>query len=234
MNEKQSGDLDRSLAVVTEHTSKVAVEISRAGAQHLVAWDTDQRVRALHEAGHTVVGSVLGIPIKTADIRGHRGGYTESGADDDDQPQAQTGSQMLDRIVMHLAGQSAEKLLIGQGTNGARDDLERATSIALDLIHCGLDPRAPFINVGALPTNRPPNAIFDAMGDALLATLKECRERADALAAEHRDSIIHFAQVLHDARRLTDHALIDTLREAGLRTSGLLTTFQESGRPVLL
>lgn len=51
MESEQSKDLDRALEVVTDHTALTSVRISPAGAQHFVAWDTDRRVRVLHEAG---------------------------------------------------------------------------------------------------------------------------------------------------------------------------------------
>jgi ATP-dependent Zn protease len=212
---RDPSNLDRSLEVVTEHTTLVAVSIPEAAVRHLAAWDTDQRVRALHEAGHVVVGHVLGIPIKGADIRGHYRGFTETGDGDDDQPQTQTASRMLDQIVVRLAGQAAEKMLIGEGTDNSRWDLEQATSIALERINCGLDPRAPFMSIDALPGSRPPEAIWNAVGETVVSVLAESRTRADALAAEHREAIVSFAQQLHDARRLTDGALEEALRNAG-------------------
>ncbi len=214
MDGHSSDDLDKSLAVVTEHTALRKVAISEAAAKRLVAWDTDQRVRALHESGHVIVGTALGFPVKCADIRGQHYGFTETGESDDDQPQTTTGSRMFDRIVMLLAGQAAEKLLIGEGTDGSIHDLTSATSMAMMRINAGLDARAPFISIDGFSHSRPPEAIWDAIGAAVLQALTEARDRADALAAEHRDHIIAFAQALHDARRLTDDALAAAVRES--------------------
>lgn len=213
MDGQRPDDLEKSLAVVTEHTTLRKVPISEAAARHLIAWDTDQRVRALHESGHVILATVLGIPVKTADIKGHRFAYTETGEIDDDQPTVRTGSQLRDRIVMRLGGLAAEKLIIGDGTDGSDDDMNYATLIAMNLVNCGLDPRAPFISSEGLLRGRLPDRIGDAIGEAILLTLSEARDRADALALEHREHIVAFAQRLHDARRLTDDALIDAIRE---------------------
>jgi ATP-dependent Zn protease len=122
---------------------------------------------------------------------------------------------MLDRIVMLLAGQAAEKLLIGEGTDGSIHDLASATGMAMMRINAGLDPRAPFIDIYGFSHSRPPDELWDAIGAAVLQTLSESRDRADVLATEHRDHIVAFAQKLHDARRLTDGALTEAIRETG-------------------
>ena len=65
---------------------RVTVEITEAGANHVAAWDIDQRVRAIHEAGGAVMAAALGMPVKAVDISGRHGGYRDPGLADDSLP----------------------------------------------------------------------------------------------------------------------------------------------------
>lgn len=65
---------------------RVTVEITEAGANHIAAWDIDQRVRAIHEAGDAVMAAALGMPVKAVDISGRHGGYRDPGLADDSLP----------------------------------------------------------------------------------------------------------------------------------------------------
>ena len=196
-------------------TAKREVRVSEAAADHLVAWDVDQRVKAVHEAGHAVVAHLLGIPVKAVDISDREAGSTEYGLGDDSQPAVMPDSRVLDLIVASLAGPAAERAILGQGTTGGTHDLLAATRLAYERFDAGLDPDAPFIHASGVGFNLDAQAMADDFYRAALPTLARSRERAEALVREHRESVVEFASSLYAARRLAGTELDDALRSIG-------------------
>lgn len=195
------------------------IEITQSAADHVAAWTTDQRLAALHEAGHVVLGTVLGFAVKEVDIKGRSAARTEFADGDDTVPTILPASRSLDRIVVDLGGLAAEIVILGQGAVGGDADLTSATRRGLSRIANGLDPRAPFVSFEAFQRFDAfplPADLADAMAAAVVETLAECRARSLVLAAEHRESILAFARMLVEERRLSDRALEDALAGIGL------------------
>src|SRR4051794_30890539 len=63
----------------------VAIDAPPAAARHIAAWTVDQKVLALHEAGHAGAAALLGIPVKSIDITGRFQGETKLASADNDQ-----------------------------------------------------------------------------------------------------------------------------------------------------
>jgi len=197
----------------------ITVEITPAAARVVIAWDASQRLLAIHEAGHVVASAVVPsrIGIKATDIKGKHQGRTESTENDDDHPIFAPASRIRDRIVVALAGLCAEELILGEGSDGSASDLAAASTMASDLIQAGLDPTAPFVSASAFGYGCPvPDWLATENTRAIVATLADARERARAIVAENEDAILHFAATLFRARRLSDDAVDDALREAGI------------------
>ena len=126
----------------------------------MAAWDIDQKAKAIHEAGHAVIGAALGIPVKAVDISGRHGGHTELGSWDDNQPETTTGQDLLNEITMTLAAAAAaERLIIGHGTTGSTDDLRQATAVAYTRLSAGLDPDVPYISPDGIPFSLMPDSL---------------------------------------------------------------------------
>ena len=194
---------------------RAAVVVTQAAADHLVAWDVDQRVKAVHEAGHAVAAALLGIPVTEVEITDRAGGRTELGLGSDDRPAAMTDALILDQMVVALAASAAERTILGQPTTGGAHDLEQATQLAYQRFEAGLDPDAPLINYTAVSYSLCSSIMIDAFYRAALAALEQCRERAEALMTDHAEAVLRFASTLYAARRLAgaplDAAFADAL-----------------------
>lgn len=95
----------------------------------------DMRKTAVHEAGHALVGALLGMPTVYATIvsRGDYGGYVYHG---DENKTTLTKTELLNRICMALAGRGAEVTEYGEdgiGT-GASADLQTASRVAMSMV----------------------------------------------------------------------------------------------------
>lgn len=193
----------------------IPIEAGSPAAGVLAAWQTDQRRMAIHEASHAVVASLLGIVVKTCDIKGRGHGSTVTGLGDDDQPMFVTSAGLLDKIVVSLAGLEGELALMGSGSNGSESDLSAASSTALELISSGLS--SPFIAPSVFGYHVPtPEFISRAIAESIMTTLADARARANTLVAENMAAILGFAVALFAARRLSDGAIDDVLRSVGI------------------
>ncbi len=98
--------------------------------------DKEKRLTAYHEGGHTVVGMLLDNtdPVHKVTIipRGRAGGYTLSLPKED--RYYATRSEMLDELKVLLGGRVAEALVLKEISSGASNDLQRATSLARQMI----------------------------------------------------------------------------------------------------
>ena len=122
-----------TLANIQESVIKV---IAGPEKKSRVQMEEDRRITAYHEAGHAVVGHALPTqdPIHQITIvpRGQAAGMTIS------RPQEDRGHVSRQRLVetlsMLLGGRCAEELALGFVCTGAVSDLQRATSIARDMV----------------------------------------------------------------------------------------------------
>ena len=98
--------------------------------------EQEKRITAYHEAGHAVAAKVVdktSIVHKISIVpRGRAGGFTMYLPEEDKMymPKA----EMLNKIIVLLAGRVAEQLVIGDISTGASDDLKRATSLARQMV----------------------------------------------------------------------------------------------------
>jgi cell division protease FtsH len=102
----------------------------------LVMSESERRVSAWHEAGHTLVGKLVegNDSVHKVSIipRGAALGVTMFLPTED--RHTMTKRQSLARIAMALGGRAAEKIVFNEVTSGASDDIKRATNLARAMI----------------------------------------------------------------------------------------------------
>lgn len=101
-----------------------------------VVSERDRKLTAYHEAGHAVVMKLLpnADPVHQISIipRGMAGGYTMHLPEED---RAYTSkSRLKDEMIGLLGGRVAEKLIIGDISTGAKNDIDRTTDIARKMV----------------------------------------------------------------------------------------------------
>ncbi len=113
--------------------------------------ERERTITAYHEAGHAIVGHALphADPIHKITIipRGRAGGFTMALPTED--RAYQTRAELMDKLAMMLGGRVAESIKIGDITTGASNDIEKATSLAREMITAyGMSPRLGPIKLG--------------------------------------------------------------------------------------
>ncbi|HEX3247369.1 MAG TPA: AAA family ATPase, partial [Chloroflexota bacterium] len=98
--------------------------------------EKEKWVTAFHEGGHAVVGRFLQNhdPVHKISIiaRGMMGGYTRYLPEED--RYLWTRSQFEDRLAATLGGHAAERVVFGEMSTGAENDIEVATNIARKMV----------------------------------------------------------------------------------------------------
>ena len=127
---------DKKLIGMEELEEAVTRIIAGPEKKSRVIVEADRRLTAYHEAGHAIVMNLLpkSDPVHQISIvpRGMAGGYTMRLPDEDRSYMSK--SRLEEEIVGLLGGRVAEKLVIGDISTGASNDIERATTIARKMI----------------------------------------------------------------------------------------------------
>ena len=128
----------RNKKVVSQNDFSEALERIVAGPERKsrVISDEEKRIIAFHEGGHAVVQRILPkcdpVAKVTVISRGMALGYTMALPTEDRYLQSKT--EFEDKIAGLLGGNVAERLVFGDTTTGASNDIEKATDLARRMV----------------------------------------------------------------------------------------------------
>ncbi|MBE0596074.1 MAG: AAA family ATPase, partial [Desulfuromonadales bacterium] len=122
--------------VTMDHLDRAKDRILMGAERKLFLSDEEKRITAYHEAGHTLVAKLTpgADPIHKVTIipRGHALGVTQQ-LPVDDRYHYQM-SYLTSRIAIALGGRAAERLVFGELSTGAQNDLKQATDLAEKMV----------------------------------------------------------------------------------------------------
>lgn len=125
------------LKLITNNILREAIEKVVLGPSLVskVIKPEEKKLTAYHEAGHAIVATVLADADKVQKItiipRGRAGGYNFFDSQD---RTTKTKSQFLAEIAVLFGGYTTEKIIYGQMSTGASNDLQVATGIARKMV----------------------------------------------------------------------------------------------------
>src|SRR5437588_2606080 len=127
----------RGDAAIAQADFDWALERVVAGLQQRkVLTEKERRILAYHEGGHALMahlmGSVMELQQVTIVSRGDALGYAFYLPEED--RYLHTKEELIDRMIVALAGRAAEEGVFGRVTNGAANDLEKVTEIARSMV----------------------------------------------------------------------------------------------------
>ncbi len=155
----------------------------------------EKEITAYHEAGHAIISSVLPYsdPVHKISIisRGRAAGYTLKLPFEE--RRLQSRREFLDDIAVSLGGYVAERMIFGDMTTGASNDLQVATALARDMVtRYGMSEK-----IG-------PVALESAQGKVLFGMGVSDREYSEKVAAEIDSEV---SRIMMDARALAEKTL---------------------------
>jgi cell division protease FtsH len=191
-----------------------AIERSIAGLEkksRVINKQERERV-AYHETGHAIVASVLpnADPVRRVSIvpRGIAAlGYTIQLPTED--RYLLSKSELLDRMSVMLGGRAAEEIIFGESSTGAKNDLEKATQMAVSMVRAygmseALGPlsydrgRPNFLET---PWNQPRDYSEETarkIDEEVKAILEEAYKKAKSILTERIEKLREVASVLLD------------------------------------
>ncbi len=114
-----------------------AIERVVAGLQQKkVLTEKERRILAFHEGGHALMAHLMGSAMELQKVtivsRGDALGYAFYLPEED--RYLHTKEELIDRMIVALAGRAAEEVVFGRVTTGAANDLEKVTEIARSMV----------------------------------------------------------------------------------------------------
>jgi cell division protease FtsH len=127
----------RNAEIIVQTDFDHAMDRIMAGLQQRRAMtDKEKRILAYHEGGHALVSHLMNTssPVQKATIiaRGDALGYTLHMPDEE--RYLATKEELIDWMVVTLAGRAAEQVIFGRVTTGAANDLEKVTALARSMV----------------------------------------------------------------------------------------------------
>jgi AFG3 family protein len=128
-----------------------------------------------------------------------------------------TQDQMMDIVVMALAGRAAEKVFFGEVTTGASDDLRRVTQIVYSMIQTyGMNSRVgqvafPRENGQQLGDKPYSDATAEAMDEEARSIVDAAYQRTVELITEHKEKVEMVANLLIAKETITHDDIIDLI-----------------------
>ncbi len=189
--------------------------------------EREKRVIAYHEGGHTLVAHALPNtdPVHKISIipRGRALGYTLTLPTED--KFLVSRSELVDELAMLLGGRTAEELIFADPTTGAQNDIDRATTIARQMVtEYGMSD-----SLGPMRFGHPQGEVF--LGRDFTSTPDYSDEVAASIDAEVRTLIdsAHAAaeRVLADNREVLDRVARELVLHETLETERVQELFSD-------
>ena len=171
--------------------------------------DAEKKLTAYHEAGHAIIARVLpnADPVHQVTImpRGRAGGFTMTLPKED--IYYMTKTDMETQIMHLLGGRAAEKIVLKDVSTGASNDLERATTIARNMItKYGMSEKIGPINysdadevfLGRDFTSRKnfSESLASEIDKEIKLVMETAFEKTEQLLTEHLDALHRVAEAL--------------------------------------
>ncbi len=192
--------------------------------------EKEKAITAYHEMGHALVGHLLPNtdPVHKVSIvsRGQALGVTISLPQED--KFLTTKAELNDSMAMTLGGRAAEEVVFGEITTGAANDLERATSMAKQMVMrwgmseklgprvLGHNQAQPFLGREFSQEPDYSEEVAREIDSEIRRIIEDAHKRARDILTEHREQLDRVAKILIDRETLERRefeALLDNVPE---------------------
>jgi cell division protease FtsH len=187
--------------------------------------EAERKLIAYHEGGHALVGHAMANadPVHKVTIipRGRALGYTMALPTED--KFLVTRAEMQDQLAMLLGGRTAEELIFHEPTSGAANDIEKATSIARNMVtEYGMSERMGARKFG------------DSGGEPFLGReMSHARDYSEEIASAIDEEIRRLIEAAHDEawevlveyRDVLDNLVLRLLEKETLSRKEVLEAF---------
>ena len=203
---------------VSQEDLMEAVEVIIAGKEKKdrILSEKEKRIVSFHEVGHALatavqkhtqpVHKITIVPRTMGSL-----GYTMQMPEEEER-YLMSKDEIVDQITVFLAGRAAEELVFNVQTTGASNDIERATSLARNMItQYGMSEKFGMAGLESIQNKyldgrNVSNCSEETKTDIdkeVVRVLKECHKRAFNILKENRDALDEIAEFLINKETIT-------------------------------
>ena len=203
---------------VSQEDLMEAVEVIIAGKEKKdrILSEKEKRIVSFHEVGHALatavqkhtqpVHKITIVPRTMGSL-----GYTMQMPEEEER-YLMSKDEIVDQITVFLAGRAAEELVFNVQTTGASNDIERATSLARNMItQYGMSEKFGMAGLESIQNKyldgrNVSNCSEETKTDIdkeVVRVLKECHEKAFNILKENRDALDENAEFLINKETIT-------------------------------
>ena len=203
---------------VSQEDLMEAVEVIIAGKEKKdrILSEKEKRIVSFHEVGHALatavqkhtqpVHKITIVPRTMGSL-----GYTMQMPEEEER-YLMSKDEIVDQITVFLAGRAAEELVFNVQTTGASNDIERATSLARNMItQYGMSEKFGMAGLESIQNKyldgrNVSNCSEETKTDIdkeVVRVLKECHEKAFNILKENRDALDEIAEFLINKETIT-------------------------------
>ena len=203
---------------VSQEDLMEAVEVIIAGKEKKdrILSEKEKRIVSFHEVGHALatavqkhtqpVHKITIVPRTMGSL-----GYTMQMPEEEER-YLMSKDEIVDQITVFLAGRAAEELVFNVQTTGASNDIERATSLARNMItQFGMSEKFGMAGLESIQNKyldgrNVSNCSEETKTDIdkeVVRVLKECHEKAFNILKENRDALDEIAEFLINKETIT-------------------------------
>jgi len=217
-----------------EHLENAKDKILMGGERKMFISPEEKRITAYHEAGHTLVAKLLpgADPIHKVTIipRGMALGVTQQLPEDDRYHYPQ--SYLENRLAVTMGGRVAERMVFGEVSTGAQNDLKVVTDLAEKMVcQWGMSEKVgamtfkrgeehPFLGMKLAEEKTFSEAMAWRIDQEIAAIIRKAEQQAEQLLSANRDKLDLLAEALQteetlDGERVNEIIGRDVKREPG-------------------
>ena len=203
---------------VSQEDLMEAVEVIIAGKEKKdrILSEKEKRIVSFHEVGHALatavqkhtqpVHKITIVPRTMGSL-----GYTMQMPEEEER-YLMSKDEIIDQITVFLAGRAAEELVFNVQTTGASNDIERATSLARNMItQYGMSEKFGMAGLESIQNKyldgrNVSNCSEETKTDIdkeVVRVLKECHKKAFNILKENRDALDEIAEFLINKETIT-------------------------------
>ena len=213
--------LGRDKVIQEDLMESVEVVIAGKEKKDRILSDKEKRVVAFHEVGHALAAALQknAQPVQKITIIPRTMGalgYTMQMPEEE--KYLMTKEEILAKIVVFLAGRSAEETEFGSVTTGASNDIEQATNLARNMISIyGMSDKFDMMALETVDSkylNGTKSAIVGEktvaeLDNEVLSIIKECHVKARIMMENNKEALEAIADFLYTRETITGEEFME-------------------------
>lgn len=217
--------LGRSEILQEDLMESVEVVIAGKEKKDRIMSDKEKKIVSFHEVGHALAAALQknAQPVQKITIIPRTMGslgYTMQMPEEE--RYLMSKDEILAKIIVYLAGRSAEEIVFGSITTGASNDIEMATNLARNMISLyGMSDKFDMMALESVQNKYLSGDKVTLVGEStiaeldreVLAVIRDCHKKAKEMLLENKEALEEIAMFLYERENITGEEFMEIFRK---------------------